>query len=334
MFTTKRMDQKLARIRAGRYTPQDFIIADAKDADMAFGIATAGPQLDAAGQPTGRMKPLQHYREDMVRMIRSESIDIMLTSLASAEVLTHAGAFAGTDVTPAVRLNDGTDIWVARGAAYKHAPTLPFRTARLDRVKPVADLGLYAISFYNDLQADHRTLDAYARFRDEASAAGVRHFLEVFNPQYDVATPGAAFVDYNNDSIARCLAGVSRLDAPVFLKVAYNGPRATEDLASYDPGNMIVGILGGPASTTRDTFELIRQAEKYGARVALFGRRVYFSEDSVLTIRTMRRVIEENLTSHEAVHLYHDELQKLGIRPKRALAADLELTSEILKAGM
>ena len=137
MFTTKRMDQKLARIRAGRSTPQDFIIADAKDADMAFGIVTAGPQLDAAGQPTGRMKPLQHYRDDMVRMIRSESIDIMLTSLASAEVLTHAGAFAGTDVTPAVRLNDGTDIWVARGAAYKHAPTLPFRTARLDRVKPV-----------------------------------------------------------------------------------------------------------------------------------------------------------------------------------------------------
>jgi hypothetical protein len=53
----------------------------------------------------------------------------------------------------------------------------------------------------------------------------------------------------------------------------------------------------------------------------------------VLTIRTMRRVIEENLTSHEAVHLYHDELQKLGIRPKRALAADLELTDPVLKAG-
>jgi DhnA family fructose-bisphosphate aldolase class Ia len=328
------MDQKLARIRAGAYTPQDFIIADAKDADMAFGVATAGPEIGADGRPTGRMRPLQPYRDDMVRMIDSGLIDIMLTSLASCEVLTHAGAYADSDVTPAVRLNDGTDIWVARGAAYKHAPTAPFRTARLDRVRLVADLGLYAISFYNDLQADHRTLEAYAQFRDDASAHGVRHFLEVFNPQYAVETPGAAFVDFNNDSIVRCLAGVSRRDAPIFLKVAYNGPRATEDLASYDPGNIIVGILGGGATTSRDTFELIRQAEKYGARVALFGRRIFFSDDSVLTVRTMRTVIEENLTSAEAVRLYHDELQKRGIRPKRDLAADMELTDEVLKVGM
>jgi hypothetical protein len=334
MHTAKRMDLKLARIRAGRYTPQDFIIADAKDADMAFGVATAGPQHDADGRPTGRMRPLQAYRDDMVRMIDSGLIDVMLTSLSSCEVLTQAGAFAGSDVTPAVRLNDGTDIWVARGAAYKHAPTLPFRTARLDRVKSVADLGLYAISFYNDLHADHRTLEAYAQFRDEASAAGVRHFLEVFNPQYDVATPGAAFVDYNNDSIVRCLAGVSRHDAPLFLKVAYNGPRATEDLASYDPGNVVVGILGGAASTSRDTFELIRQAEKYGARIALFGRRIFFSESSTLTVRTMRTVIEESLSSDEAVKLYHAELHKLGLTPRRTLAADLELTDPVLKAGV
>lgn len=39
---TKRLDQKLARIRAGQYQPTDFIIADAKDADMAFGCATPG----------------------------------------------------------------------------------------------------------------------------------------------------------------------------------------------------------------------------------------------------------------------------------------------------
>ena len=33
----KALDRKLATILAGGYTPDDFIIADAKDADMAFG---------------------------------------------------------------------------------------------------------------------------------------------------------------------------------------------------------------------------------------------------------------------------------------------------------
>lgn len=257
MSDIKRLDRKLARIRSGNYRPQDFIIADAKDADMAFGTATAGPVLDDHGKPTGRFKPLKIYRDDMERMIDADLVDIMLTSLSSAEYLARRGAYRATEVTAAVRLNDTSDIWVGRGANYKQQPVAPFRTARLDRVKPVADLGLYAISFYNDLAVDRRTLEAYAEFRDQASAQGVRHFLEVFNPQFDIQTPNAEFWQYNNDAITRCLAGVSHHDRPVFLKAVYNGPRATEELAAYDPENLIVGILGGAASTTRDCLELL-----------------------------------------------------------------------------
>lgn len=326
----KTLDAKLARIRAGQYRPADFIIADAKDGDMAFGAAVAGAERDGEGKPTGRMLPLKAYRDDMQRVIASGLVDIMLTSLSTAELFAETKAFAGTAVTPAVRLNDGSDIWAARGGTYKSKPTAPFRTARLDRVRPVADLGLYAVSFYNDLDADRRMLEEYARFRDEASGAGVRHFLEVFNPQFPVATPGAPFWAYNNDMIARCLAGVSRLDRPIFLKVAYNGPRATEELAAFDPGNIVVGILGGAASTTRDTLELLIQAEKYGARVALFGRRIYFSEDSALTLKAMRRVLEDGLTSLEGVKAYHDDLAKAGLRPLRPLEADSEITEAML----
>jgi hypothetical protein len=330
-ITAKRMDRKLATIQAGRYTPKDFIIADAKDGDMALGTGTSGPELDADGRPTGRMRPLQVYRDNMERMIGSDTVDIMLTSLSSAEYLARKGLYSDTDVTPAVRLNDGSDIWHWRGANYKHLPTVPFRTARLDRVKPVADLGLYALTFFNDLDQDRRSLDAYAAFRDEASAAGVRHFLEIFNPQFEVKTKDHDFATYNNDAIARCLAGVSRLDRPVFLKMVYNGPRATEELASYDPGNLIVGILGGASSTTRDTLEMVKQAEHYGARVALFGRKIFFAEDSVGIVRAMRRVIEEDITSEEATRAYHDELGKAGIRSKKSLKDDLEITDPSLK---
>ena len=331
---SKRLDQKLARIRNGQYTPKDFIIADAKDADMANGCKTAGLEKDLKGQLSGRYNPIKVYRDDMLKIMESDLIDIMLTSLSTAEILTQQGAYANTEITPAIRLNDTTDIWVGRGASYDSQPALPFRTARLDRVKPVADLGLYAITFYNNLHQDHRTLEEYARFRDEASAKGIRHFLEVFNPKTQVVTPGAEFGSYNNDVVVRCLAAVSRHDRPLFLKAAYNGPAATEEIASYDPGNLIFGILGGSAGTTRDCLELIRQAEKDGARVALFGRKIYFAEDSVAMVKAMRRTIEEGLDSVEATKAYHADLEKLGVRPLRELNTDLELTEEVLKAGL
>ncbi len=327
---SKKLDQKLARIRNGQYTPKDFIIADAKDADMANGCKTAGLQKGS----TSRYNPIQTYRDDMRKIMDSDLVDIMLTSLSSAEILTQQGVYANTEITPAVRLNDTTDIWVGRGAAYDSQPALPFRTARLDRVKPVSDLGLYAITFYNDLHQDHSTLEEYARFRDEASAKGIRHFLEVFNPKTQVVTPGADFGSYNNDAVVRCLAAVSKHDRPLFLKAAYNGPAATEEIASYDPENLIFGILGGGAGTTRDCLELIRQAEKYGARVALFGRKIYYAEDSVTMVTAMRRTIEEKLDSVEATKAYHADLQKLGISPFREISADLELTEEVLKAGL
>jgi DhnA family fructose-bisphosphate aldolase class Ia len=334
MRTAKTLDEKLARIRGGRYTAKDFIIADAKDGDMALGVGTAGPELDADGKPTGRMRPIKVYRDGMEEMVASGEIDVMLTSLSSAEYLTRRGVYADTAVTPAVRLNDGSDIWHWRGADYKRLPTVPFRTARLDRVKPVADLGLYAVTFFNDLDQDRRTLDAYAAFRDEASAAGVRHFLEIFNPQFEVKCVDADFATYNNDAIARCLAGVSVHERPEFLKVVYNGPAATEALASYDPENIIVGILGGASSTTRDTFELIKQAEKYGARVALFGRKIFFAEDPVGIVRAMRALIEEDASPEDMVKRYHDGLKKAGIRPKQSMEKDLEVTDPACRLGL
>ena len=40
--SARRLDRKLDAITAGRYTPGDFVLADAKDADMAFGLTSAG----------------------------------------------------------------------------------------------------------------------------------------------------------------------------------------------------------------------------------------------------------------------------------------------------
>jgi DhnA family fructose-bisphosphate aldolase class Ia len=322
------LDRKLANIRAGRYTPDDFIIADAKDGDIGFGRASPVPDPRNPGRFTPRETHLQAIRD----MTRSGLVDIMLMSASTAERLSNEGLFNDSGVTPAIRLNDTTDIWSARGGRYKEEPSRHHRTARVDQARRIADLGLYSITFSNQRDIDAENAEAYSAFRAEAGAHKMRHFLEVFNPAFDIGLTGKAGLGaFINDNIVRTLAGVMEADYPQFLKLQYNGPDAMEELASYDPRHLIVGILGGAAGTSRDTFELLSQAERYGARVALFGRKIHLAESPGDIVRFMRAIVARSLTPEEAVRAYHGELQKKKIRPARELADDLQLTDEPLR---
>ena len=76
-------------------------------------------------------------------------------------------------------------------------------------------------------------------------------------------------------------------------------------------------MLGGGAGTTRDCFELLHQAEKYGARVALFGRKINLAESPLDMVRLMRAVADGALAPLEAVKAYHAALHKQGPTPMR-----------------
>ena len=91
-----------------------------------------------------------------------------------------------------------------------------------------------------------------------------------------------------------------------------------------------IGILGGSQGTSRDCFELILQAHKYGARDALFGRKINLSENQNIMVKTMKIVVQESITSEEAVKYYHNELLEINIKPDRELEKDLELTEKML----
>ena len=329
-----RMAEKLARIVSGNYRPQDFIIADAKDGDMGGGADAVGLEersLDGLG--TVQMAaPMKQYRDAMKEMVASDLVDIMLMSLSSAEALVQEGIFENSNIIPAVRLNDATDIWGYRGARYREKPSIAFNTAKIESALKYSRLGLYSITFYNDLDKDLKNLNAYTQFRESISDTEMDHFLEVFNPAFAINTGDADIGTYINDSIVRCLAGLERLERPLFLKIQYNGARAMAELAEFDPTNLVVGILGGGAGTTRDTFELIEQASRFGARVALFGRKIYKAEDSVEIVKLMRHIVEDNLSAKEGVKLYHQNLTKKSILPNRSLDADLEITDQVLLA--
>ncbi len=328
----KSLDQKLARILADPAC-SDFILADAKDADMAYGIAAPGRSPEHHAQE-GRFRSLDEYRELIRQNVRQGLVDIMLMSASTNEVLTvHERLFDASAVTPAVRANDATDVWAAQGGTYLRQPSTPFRSASLDQAmcgKPRcepgerdrgADLGLYSVTFNNDLALDHRTLEAYRAFREEAAAKDFRHFLEVFNPNA-LQTPIPDLARFTNDMIVRALAGVAGKARPLFLKVVYHGPAAMEQLAGYD-SRLIVGILGGAAGTTRDAFHQLWEARKYGARVALYGRMINHAEHQGTFIEHLRGLADGRLEPVEAVRSYHAALQRLKIRPYRSLEEDL-----------
>jgi hypothetical protein len=102
-----------------------------------------------------------------------------------------------------------------------------------------------------------------------------------------------------------------------------------EELAQYDP-NLVVGILGGSAGTTLDAFQLIHDAQKYGARVALFGRKINNAEHQLAFIEMLRLITDGKLSPGEAVRAYHGVLQGKGIQPHRPLEEDLKLTDQTM----
>lgn len=321
----RRIDDKLAKITAGDYSRRDFLITFAKDADLLRGCSATG--RDGLNRP----RPLAAYRADVKRVIESDLADIVLTSLSTAEMLAETGVYARASATPAVRLNDPTDTWRVRGGAYPAFPALPFRSSRLDAVKPVSNLGLYGMTFYNDPVQDHATLTAYSEFRDLASRVGIRHFLQVSDPAIEIDTGDADYAAYRNDIMIRSLAGVARRERPIFIEAEYLGPAATEELASWHPSRIVIGITGCRGGTTRDCLERLAQAERYGARLANFSRESFNCEDPVLMLVAMRRVIRDAMSSFEAARAYHDDLKAAGLRPNRPLQDDTELTCPLLK---
>lgn len=337
MLVEKSLDRKLAAIHANPSGCREFILADAKDADMAYGIGAPGLSPEShAGEL--RYKTLEQYREQIRLNTRQGLVDIMLMSASTSHKLTiQERLFDGSTVTPAVRANDTTDIHLARGSTYAQEPSRPHNTMFIDEAQCGhldcapgerhlgANLGLYSVTFNNDLARDLPTLERFHEFRAEAERRGFRYFLEVFNPNMPGAVDPAVLPFYLNDMIVRMLAGVAGPGRPQFLKVVYHGPKAMEELVRYD-SSIVVGILGGAAGTTRDAFQLLADAQKYGARVALYSRKINNSENQLAFIQFLRLIVEGAISPIDAVRAYHAVLQALGIPPHRTLDDDLKLT--------
>ena len=336
----KSFDLKLAEMMANPNS-KAFILVDAKDPDLAWGISSTGEKR-VAGVSTQAFKSKQEFYEDIRLLVNQAKLDVMLASISTMDVLARQEAlFQSSPVTPAVRYNDTSDIWLARGSSYTNPASRPFASSSLRQAvygtaqpaqgqKPHVDLGLYSMTFNDDLESDLRTLEAFSAFREQVELEGVRYFLEVFDPNMPGAVANDELPGYINDQIVRCLAGVPIKARPVFLKIVYHGPAALEELVCHD-SSLVVGILGGSSGTTYDAFRLVAEAQKYGARVATFGRKIKNAEHPPTFVAMLRHIVDGDLTAEQAVRSYHAELQSLQLKPWRSLEDDLKLTDKNLK---
>jgi len=333
----KQLLSKLESIKAGS-NPHEFILADARDADMAWGVASFGKKRsELSGDVADRYRTKPEFLEEIRAVINQGIIDIVLASTSTMYQLAHTEQlFKDAHATPAVRINDATDTWIMRGASYAQSPSVCFRSSSIAEAQygsiagpktgePVVNLGLYSITFNNDLQADLNSMNAFREFRREAEIAGFKYFLEVFAPNCSSGLVTEDIPFFVNDCIARTLAGVPEPGRPLFLKIPYFGPRALDELVSFDP-SVVVGVLGGSSGTTHDAFKLIADAQKYGARVALFGRKIKDSEHPLEFIKLLRAIVMGGISADEAVKEYHSTLKGIGVSPKRSLEEDLVLT--------
>ena len=189
----KSLDKKLAEIHADPSGSRAFIIADAKDADMAFGITATGRYSPEYHHGEVQFKSIHEYRDMMRRVVQQGLVDIMLMSASSNEVLTiQERLFDQSHITPAARANDTSDIHVMRGSSYFTMASRPFRTATIDHIQCGkqecspdernlgANLGLYSLTFNNDIERDLYTWNALRS--SNRAGKGFRYFMEVFDP--------------------------------------------------------------------------------------------------------------------------------------------------------
>ncbi|MGJ7038459.1 hypothetical protein J2Y63_001714 [Shinella sp. BE166] len=327
-MTPKSYDEKMARIRAGAYRAGDFILVDAKDADISGGILTMGQRRGPEGAIAGN-RTRQEFLAEMETLVAEKAVDVMLASAGNIERLVERGVFEVSSVTPAFRANETTDVWLnVRGGRYRETLAQPYRGADLSRAR--ADLCLFSMTFNNDAASDVAMLEAYRTFRADARAAGKRHFLEVFNPNAETGFGVAETGAFVNDCIVRALASLTRAERPEFLKIVYNGRRALEELVTHDD-TVVVGVMGGASGTHRDALEMVARAEAIGARLAIFGRKINLAEHQLSLTKRMRAVANGDAKPEEAVRGYHGDLQRLGLRPDRELGVDNTITDAALR---
>ena len=168
------------------------------------------------------------------------------------------------------------------------------------------------MTFNNDLEHDLATLERFHEFREEAERKGFRYFLEVFDPNVPGAVAPEILPRYINDMITRMLAGVAPGGPARCSSRSSTTARRRWRSSSGTTRTSSSASSAARPGTTRDAFQLLHDAQKYGAKVALFGRKINNAENQLAFVQFLRLIVDGVIGPVEAVKAYHAVLGKLG----------------------
>ena len=174
---TKSLDTKIADILANPSGSKAFIIADAKDADMAFGVAAPGPRraaktndyesdwktLEDFRAPDSRRRPTGNRRyHATVSLKRRDSRD---GGEAFRELCGHARGAARTIPPISGPCAVANTRAKHRGRFARRHSTISYGCIDPKPNEKIvgADLGLYSITFTNNLDEEHYALREFPR---------------------------------------------------------------------------------------------------------------------------------------------------------------------------
>ena len=188
-----RLDTKLAKIRAGNYAKGDFIIADAKDGDMSNPIPGTGPIRDADGKfvafPHARRVSRRHHPDRPAGRSWTSCWSRPPTSNCSPRPAPSRAAPSSPRSAPTTPATSGARARTATASSVRRGRSAPPNLKDIAAAR-LSDLGLYSMTFVNDVDADLRSLEAFSAFREDAAANGIKYFLEVFNPNIETEHSG------------------------------------------------------------------------------------------------------------------------------------------------
>ena len=258
---------------------------------------------------------------------RSGLVDIMLMSASSSYALTFRETlFDNSPRHPAVRANDTTDVHLA-AADRRRSPVAPVphcqprpRPVRAPRMWPPSrrhprrNLGLYSVTFDDDLGPRHRDPRAVPRVSRMKPAEGFRYFLEVFDPNIPNAVAPDILPRYINDMISsNACRGCSRAGRSS-SRWSTTAPRRWKNCSvmtrTWSSEFSAAGL--GRRSTLSNCSRTLRSTR---AKVAVRPQDQQRTENQLAFVQFLRLIVDGVINTIEAVKAYHAVLGRIGDPP-------------------
>lgn len=161
---------------------------------------------------------------------------------------------------------------------------------------------------------ESRMLEIFGEISSKCDSFGIP-LMAIIYPRSEILNSDGKYSDFNYDDyrinnqqkyadlVSHCVRVGYEIGADI-IKTHFTGSISSFKQVIDSAVGVPVLISGGNETNVRDLFIMTEQAIKAGASGACIGRNVFCRKDSGRMIRTLKKIIFENISAQEAYNLY------------------------------